>query len=344
MRKEYLEDKYLRHIFDNIRDGIIIMDESRKILSLNRSANKMTGWQLNDYVPYCSYCEKRVTQHGENRCYLIEHDEVPYFLSQLPSYYGKNLNVEMSTALIFHDESTSKKEYLLILRDQSLKSKDEQIKFSRQMIKMLIDAKESEHQRLAQELHDGVGQSLYSIAVALQAIESFVDDDKLLNYINDVRKELDQVMNDVKSFSYELRPQSLDRLGLVAAIREMMMRLEKNNAHIKFEFTTNVEEMLTNTIKINLYRVIQEAILNSLKYASPTEIIVELIEEDDNLKLTIKDNGAGFNVKESQSSGLGLKHMKERIYQVGGFITINSKKGEGTTISASIPKGVKFYD
>lgn len=344
MRSNYLEDKYLRHIFDNIQDGIIIMDETRKIMSLNPAAYELTGWNRHDYVPYCSYCEVRSFKQGENRCYLIAHDEVPYFLSEMPSYHGKNLNVEMSTALIFQDENTNKKEYLLVLRDRSLNTTDEQVKLSKQMIQMLIEAKESEHQRLAQELHDGVGQSLYSIAVALQAVESFVDDDTLINYISDVRKELNIVMNDVKAYSYELRPQTLDQLGLVATIRDMMTRLEGNYNDIKFEFVTNVEVMLSNTIKINLYRVIQEAVLNSLKYAEAYKIYVELMDLDDRLQLKITDDGQGFNVKTQQHTGLGLKHMKERIYQVGGMITIDSIKGRGTIISASIPKGVDFYD
>lgn len=340
----HLEDRYLRHIFEVIQDGIIIMDEKRKILTMNPSAKKLTGWRLHGYVPYCSYCDEHRKNVNENKCYLIAREEVPYFLSEMPTYHGKKINVEMSTALIFHDKEKNKKEYLLVLRDQGLKKKEEEAKLSKRMIQMLIEAKENEHKRLAQELHDGVGQSLYTISVALQAVESFVDDQEVLNYINDVRKELDQVMNDVKTYAYQLRPQSLDRLGLVATVQEMIKTLEKNNPGITFNFTTNIEDTLCNTVKINLYRVIQEAILNIIKYADATQVTIELIANPHELFLTISDNGIGFDTHEQNVFGLGLKHMEERMNQIGGDFTIQSTKGKGTSIIASIAKGETIYD
>ena len=338
----HLEEKYLRQIFENIQDGIIIMDEQREILLMNPSAKKLTGWKLHDQVPYCTFCEHRELEDGENKCYLIARDEVPYFLSVMPTYHGKKINVEMSTALMFHDQATGKKEYLLVLRNQEMKQKEEEVRLSKQMIQMLIEAKENEHKRLAQELHDGVGQSLYSISVALQAIESFVDDERLQSYIEEVRDELDQVMNDVKAYAYQLRPQSLDRLGLIATIRGMISTLEKNNPQLTIDFSTNMEEALPASVKINLYRVIQEAMHNIIKYANAHNVYIQLLYSEDHLYLRIEDDGIGFDTKNALTWGLGLKHMEERIDQLGGSFHIESEQGEGTIISAFIPKGEGF--
>ena len=339
-----LDDHYLQHIFNAIQDGIIVMDENRKVLSLNNAARKLTGWNMNDYVPYCSYCNQFRTGETENKCYLIAKDEVPYFLSEMPTYQGKTIDVEMSTALIYKGSKTRKKEYLLVLRDQRLRQREEEAILSKKMIQMLMEARESEHKRLAQELHDGVGQSLYSISVALQAIESFVEDPSVLAYFQEVREELEQVMNDVKTYAYQLRPQSLDNLGLIAAIQELISSLNKNNPQITFSFYSNVDDILPSLMNINIYRVIQEATLNIIKYAKATAAEVKLIREGEQLILTIQDNGIGFNVKEVKQYGLGLKHMEERMNQIGGHFNITSVEGKGTLIKATITKGETLND
>src|SRR5690625_2301203 len=157
-----LGDRYLLQIFNALQDGIIVMDENRKILSMNEAAHDLTGWNIADYVPYCSYCQKYRVDTSEDKCYLIAQEEVPYFLSEMPTYKGKIIDVEMSTALIYEGSQTRKKEYLLVLRNQQLRQREEEVKLSKKMIQMLIEARESEHKRLAQELHDGVGQALFS--------------------------------------------------------------------------------------------------------------------------------------------------------------------------------------
>ncbi|MDQ0413337.1 sensor histidine kinase [Mesobacillus stamsii] len=339
MEEFQLEQKYLKQIFENIQDGIIIMNQERKILLMNPSAERLTGWKIIDKVPYCSFCENRKLKNNENKCYLIENDEVPYFLSEMPAYHGKKINVEMSTALMFHDVKTGEKEYLLVLRDQDRKEMEEEARISKLMIKKLIEAKENEHKRLAQELHDGVGQSLFTISVALQAIESFVAEPRLHTYLGEVRKELDKAMNDVKSYSYQLRPQSLDRLGLVATIESLISTIKLTNKNLQIVFKTNIRDRLSPAIEINLYRVVQEAIHNIIKYAFATKVEIVLERDWEKLSLNISDNGKGFDLATSRNGGLGLKHMSERVNQLNGEFSIDSQIGKGTFIAISIPIG-----
>lgn len=337
-----LNQQYLRQIFENIQDGIIIMNHKRKILLMNPAARNLTGWIPNDYVPYCTFCQQRKLEKGEGKCYLIAREEIPYFLSEMPTYHGKKINVEMSTALIYDDEESGEKEYLLVLRDQSIKQKEEEARLSKMIIHKLIEAKESEHKRLAQELHDGVGQSLYTISVGLEAIESFIQNPKLQGYIDEVRQELTQVMNDIKDYSYKLRPQSLDRLGLVAAIHDLILKVERNNPTIKTTISSNVDYRLPSTVEINLYRVVQEAVHNITKYAMAESILIELTEYQHKIEMVIRDDGVGFDVESVTKTGLGLKHMDERMNQLDGSCSIHSQPGKGTVIKASVPKGDLF--
>lgn len=344
----HLENKYLAEIFKNIQDGIIIMNEQRQILLMNPSARQLTSWQVGGYVPYCSFCETREVPVGENPCYLIENGEEQYFLSQMRTFNGMNIDVEMSVSLLSPPEESSQQEYLLVLRDQTLQIKAEEARFSKLMIKKLIEAKESEHKRLAQELHDGVGQSLFSISVALQTIESYVNNPKLDMYIVEVRKELEKVMNDVKSYSHQLRPHSIDQLGIIPTVQLLTESIQKIHPQLEIIFDVNFQERCHPAVEINLYRVVQEALHNITKYSQARVVHINMRrqEETDSLTLEIRDNGIGFDRQKLTSVGLGLKHMEERIDQLGGTIDIDSQLNEGTTISIRIPQWKKesLYD
>ncbi len=334
-KKMDLLDSYLRQIYEHIQDGILVMDDKRNILRMNPAAKRLTGWKVGERVPYCSYCQSRELKGNEERCFLIASQTVPYFLSKMPTCHGEKIYVEMSTAVLYKDERTS--EYLLVLRDQSLKQKDEEAKMSKFIIKKLIEAQESEHKRLAQELHDGVGQSLFTISVALQAIEAHcVHDEKLHDYLSEVRIELEKVMTDVKSYSYQLRPQSIDQLGLVPAVRSLVSTLEMKLPAVAISFETNLEERLNSSAEINLYRVIQEALHNMMKYSQATETSISLLRLNDTILLRIKDNGIGFQ-PDPKKEGLGLKHMEERMDQLNGTLKIHSEPGKGTTILGTVP-------
>lgn len=165
-----LPNKYLKQIYEHIQDGIIVMKANREIIMMNPAAKKLTGWSVGEHVPYCTYCMTRNKEMGESTCYLIANCEVPSFLSQMPTYHGKHIDVEMSTAAIYTNNETGEVEYLLVLRDQETFKRAQEAEITKKMLRDLIEAKESEHKRLAQELHDGIGQSLFTVSVALQVV------------------------------------------------------------------------------------------------------------------------------------------------------------------------------
>lgn len=211
------------------------------------------------------------------------------------------------------------------------------------MIRALIEAKESEHKRLAQELHDGVGQSLFSVSVALQAIESFVQDNAQLNeYISEVRAELQRVMNDINAYSHQLRPHSLDQLGLEPTIQATIDAIKIPDLAI--QLTTRGLDRCDPAVEINLYRITQEALHNIIKYAKATQVHIHIKKDNTHIYMTIQDNGIGFEREKIQNAGLGLKHMEERVDQLGGTCTIMSKLGQGTCIDIVIPRWRPQHD
>ncbi len=326
-----------QEIFNYIQDGLIIMDRERKIKKMNPAAEQLTGWKMGDSVPYCSFCENRYVTSGEERCYLIGREEVPYFSSQMPAYSGKQIQVEMSTALIVPSLQSSGNEYLLVLRDKDKKAKEQEAQNSKQLIKLLTEAKEDEHKRLAQELHDGVGQSLYTISLALEAISDHKTKTASMDYLHEVKAELDRVIREVNNYSQRLRPQTLDDLGLYDSLLHLKNTLKASFSDVHIELDCSFRERLDPMYEINIFRVLQEAVHNSLKYASASVIQVVVYRSNQYLYFHVTDNGVGFEVEKNELKGLGLQHMRERVEHLNGVISISSAEKEGTMINGQIP-------
>jgi two-component system, NarL family, sensor histidine kinase NreB len=337
VQKDTIQSVYVNDIFQHIQDGIIVMNSYREIKQMNPAAKRLTGWQIGDQVPYCSFCAARVCEPEEERCYLIAHDEVPYFSSQMPIYSGSQIDVQMSTALIVSSENPKENDYLLVLRDQDMVMKEKEAAVSKHVIKQLIEAKENEHRRLAQELHDGVGQSLYMLSLALQSISGSVQEGEAKSYLREVQGELDRVIKDVTNYSQQLRPKILDDLGLYEGLRQLVQSIRSSSPGVVIDLECQIRERLPSYFEINIYRVIQEALHNAIKHAEATHIEVVSYRDEAFIYFVVQDNGKGFEVDEKKGSGLGLQHMKERVHHLEGTINFTSHTNQGTTINARIP-------
>lgn len=324
-------------LFHHLHDGIIVMNSKREIVKINQAAEELMGWQKNDAVPYCAYCASRTLQPGEERCYLLaKGGKVPYFSSQMPRVGEYMIHVEMSNVLIYEDEITGENYYLLVIRDRTLIEQEEAAKLSKRILHRLTEAKEVEHQRLSQELHDGVGQSLYSVALGMDHLSTFITDENAKIYFKEVREELGKAIEDVKFYSQTLRPKSLDALGLVPTIESLIQSAQDKLPQLSIIFNSNCTERLSPIAEINIYRIIQEALHNMMKYAKAEAAEIRFHRDLFGLQIDIIDDGVGFIVEEKKE-GLGILHMNERVAQLEGKITIDSELEKGTTIRIYLP-------
>lgn len=327
-----------RRALDVLKDGVIMMDAERIILDMNEAAFKLTGWSIGEDVPYCSFCQNRTISGKEQRCYLMEHKQSPYLSSEMPVYSGKMLDVEMSTAQILEDPLTGTMAYVLVLRDLTERKKREAHEARELMMRELIRAREEEHERLAKELHDGVGQSLFTISLALGSLREDVRDPERRAYIASVLDEVGSLIDNVKNYSRQLRPIEIDRFGLVSALNVLVDSFMTQYKQTSFRLQTFTSRRYDNIIEINLYRIVQEALVNCVKYANAKTVEIKVFEQDGWVHLLIRDDGKGFDVKdETYKSGLGLRHMEERSKTLNGTFTLMSIPGSGTEIAVSVP-------
>jgi len=335
-------------LFQHLTDGLVIMDKERTILHMNPSAHRLTGWQIGGKVPHCTFCQKRDIQPGEERCILAERGPVSYFESEMPTVYGENLPVTLSTTFLPGNHENDRK-MVLMIRDISKKKQEEEAKMAKLLARQTIEAQETERKRLVQELHDGIGQSLYSISIGLNNLLYNTENQHLRSSLSDLLHVLNDTINEVKRLSADLRPTSLDMLGLQAALSSLVSRIERHSSiKIDFQSVLHHYNRFPPHVELNIYRIIQEGLNNIVKHSeSPTAFIsIQWTNHEKGLFIIIEDYGKGFNKKEKgNDSGLGLKHIQERINLLDGHFEIESEPGKGTKLLITIPdlrKEIKY--
>jgi PAS domain S-box-containing protein len=199
------------------------------------------------------------------------------------------------------------------------------------MMTTIINVQEEERKRLSRNLHDGIGQNLYSHLITINRLLAEMDHPLL----SQMQTEATQLIEEIREISWELRPSVLDDLGLVPAIRSFLSRYSDHySIDVYFECVLN--RRLNISIELTIYRIIQEALTNIRKYAEVTEATVTVRELDDIVWVLVEDKGKGFEIK-NQSVGVGLFSMDERARSVGGELFISSSPGMGTKLILEVP-------
>ncbi len=224
--------------------------------------------------------------------------------------------------------------WLFYRQRQKLKNKEiETLKTQKKLGKLeaLIEGEEKERKRLAQDLHDGINGDLSVIKYKISSIENKNLNETENKEYNIAIKMLDNAIEQVRHISHNLAPPSLQNFNLVEAIQQYCSKIEP----LKVEFQ-NFGKLhhLNKETETAIYRIVQEAINNIIKHAKATEALVQINNHDDNIHLTIEDNGIGFNAENSKA-GLGLKNIQARAEFLKGELTIDSNK-KGTTIQIDI--------
>lgn len=229
------------------------------------------------------------------------------------------------------------------LQEVSLQLEDLQ---QRQLLGLrIIKAQEEERQRVAREIHDGPAQSMSNVVLKAELCERLIDVDmeKARAELQNLKKVVRENLQDVRKIIYNLRPMSLDDLGLVPTLERYIMTFQDDSGTSVSFKTKGLYSDIKPIISLTVFRIIQEAISNINKHAQAQNVVINLEFLQEELKLYIYDDGKGFNVEDlkvkndDMSSGFGLISMRERIDLLNGQFEISSKPGRGTRINITIP-------
>ena len=219
-----------------------------------------------------------------------------------------------------------------------LKLKDEALKAEKiKQLRSMLDGQELERQRLSRDLHDGLGQSLFGIKMK---IENIFESGKgvFATEKDEILKNIDSTIEEVRRMSNNLKPAVLEDFGIETALKNLCVEIETSNS---FSFIYSIEEnnlKLSNRSQIYLFRIAQEALNNIVKHARSTNVSMNLYTENNELILSIEDDGVGFDSEKVRlTKGNGIRNLIERVNLLKGKTDINSIPDRGTIITIRIP-------
>lgn len=232
---------------------------------------------------------------------------------------------------IFYIINRSKQKEILnreILKQQELRSK------------AVIDAEESERQRIGQDLHDGVGQLLSAAKMNvsnLQSILKIENDEQQINLQNAIDM-IDESAKEVRSISHNMMPNMLIKSGLAKAIREFVDKIS-SSGKLKVELEIiGLDKPINKTTESFLFRILQELINNIIKHSQANFVSIQLVRHDNEITLMVEDNGKGFNYnKAMQQDGAGIKNIISRVAFLNGNVNFDSTLDKGTTVVIELP-------
>ena len=350
-RTRSLEESEVRlhGILDGAPDAIISIDEAQTVVQANpaaarmfgRTEAEMLGATLKEFIPagYRSAHDRHVRDFGASSIVTrrMSSLRVVHGLRRDGSEFPIDASISQVTI-------AGKKLYTVILRDitDEYRAKNE-LEQSRRELRELTSAmeyvQEEERKRIAQELHDDLGQQLTVLKMdaALMRSKLAPEQRDALRIAERLESVLTRTVQSVRRISTALRPAMLDDLGLVPALEELVQHITQ---HSGLECTLDASEDLevSDDLATPLYRVAQESLNNAVKHAAATRVTVSLLKGDDALVLRVEDDGKGITADDRRKRKThGLIGMRERIYTLGGDFAVKSAPQAGTTIEVRIP-------
>lgn len=321
-------------IINLMSDAVLISDNNGIIKYVNPSLAKMLKYNTDELIGKHGYfmladnrsIEKVSTmieerKKGKTNSYEVnmktKDDNVLNMIINAAPYYINNQ--VMGAVAVIHDVTDEKK-------------KVNKIK------EAMIIGEEKERLRLSKELHDGIAQNIAVIKMNLQAIETkeLSSDDKII--FNDITKITKDTLKEIRDISHNLHP--LKEGELLCDAVKRLIDINKHNP-IKFEFNVignKQETPISNLITTNLFRVLQEFINNTIKYAEASLITIDLNYAKNHIEIAIQDNGKGFDlVNRDIRDGIGILNMQQRIKVLDGTFEYTSEKNQGTRLKTIVP-------
>jgi two-component system sensor histidine kinase DegS len=207
-------------------------------------------------------------------------------------------------------------------------------------LERLIQAQESERRKLSRQMHDGPAQALSNFIlqtdIAMRLFE--MDPEKAKEELNNLKTAANSTFQQMRDFIFELRPMMLDDLGVVPTVKRFANAYKNQTGMDVQVIVSGAERRLVGFLEVMIFRAIQELLSNAYHHGQSTQVKVQIDITDDDIKVSVEDNGKGFEVDElDDSSGLGLKLIRERVQMMGGTMDVDSKVGHGTRVIFQVP-------
>ena len=326
------EERY-RELFENANDIVFTTDFEGRLTSINRAGERLTGYRRDEPPPIpvkvlaLEYFERAARMFQE----LISGGGGGTQEFEIITKDGHPLMVEVSARPILSNGKPVGVQG--IARDISERKRAEQA------LHRLNETLEERARHIAHELHDEASQLLVSVHIAIDGLAQSLPASGQQT-ITEIKQLIEQIESELRRLSHELRPTILDDLGLIPALEFLAQGVSKRFG-IRITVEGDTGGRLPAQVEVALYRITQEALNNITKHSGANYVAARLQKEDNRIRLTVTDDGTGFDVQsvlgQKGRSGLGLIGIRERVIPLRGECIINSSPGKGTEISVLVP-------
>ncbi len=211
------------------------------------------------------------------------------------------------------------------------------IEHAEAQLKAVLEGQDQERQRIARELHDGVGQTLSGIKLNWENLSDSFDNSGKKKQLEKMAHMLDDVVTEVRSISHQMMPKELEQFGLVPAIRSVL-QFSFGGTGISYSFEEDgLDARLPQPVELGLFRIIQELVSNILKHAGATKVNIRILHRNNRIILLVEDNGKGFDFDKVKGSGIGLMNISSRVEAIKGVLNYETAEGKGTIVTIRIP-------
>lgn len=224
--------------------------------------------------------------------------------------------------------------YYINLQKRKITEKEKQSMQQQQQVislQAMINGQETERIRIAKDLHDSMGGTFSTIKMHLSSLEYESKDNQQSHLLEKCIKIVGNAAVDVRRIAHNMMPEVLIKLGLLDSIADLTANINSaKQLNVNFQYF-GMEKRLSSDFEIMLYRIVQELLNNIIKHSNATQAIIQFVKEQNILSITIEDNGKGFS-KETETEGIGLKSVQERVQYLNGVLSIDSENYVGTTV------------
>jgi len=341
-----ISEERFRSIFDSTALGIKVLDLSGSILQINLAFQKMLGYKEAEIVgrhfydfiyPEDATRVAKLFQDFKNSGNSI------FFRSEhrLIDCENSLLWVKSIYTVVNKGDENDKPAFIVAMLENITDQKRMELEVA-ELSSRLQGSMELERLRLAQELHDNPMQSLYTAIYRIEELRK-TSDIHMAVALEEVTKDIQKVLQDLRFTAKELRPPSIFNFGLENAIRSYADDILEKHPGLQIRLSlAHDRQLLPEKVRLALFRVLQQALMNVIRHAEATEVEVQFSFDVEQAYLEISDNGKGFEVPHNwiefvRKGHYGLAGAVERVNALGGFLKVESQPGNSTTIHAMIP-------
>jgi PAS domain S-box-containing protein len=352
-QKDHLEQEYERSqnrfktVFDESSLGNKFINSDLRIIKVNKSLVKLLGYGEAELIGsrITDYAHPDFVPHWKKLQHNLWTLQQPSFKIDVCMIKKDKSKVWCHvTSILFEDkneilgytimENITKRKQLEINLELA---NNKQMLFQQELLKNTVKTQEEERARIAGNLHNSLGQLLYSVKLNLELIDlkSFDHKNEDASAIVRAKKLLDECVKETRNISHDLMPSILDGFGLKDAIQDICTQLSyKTSFH--FEFSGSGYKV-SKSLEMTIFRIVQELMMNVIKHADAQKADLEIEVDDNKVLIKLKDYGKGFDTEKLKKPGIGVRSIRNKITILNGKFDISSKPQQGTMVTIKLP-------